>query len=99
MSKRTRRPDPEGAAPQSAVPWNESRWPYGGGSKVTQPEYHSTGVPPSSPERGQPPGISTVQHDLPDPADRPAVFTDHQAIMEEAMVHGMTHEPLRRDLH
>jgi hypothetical protein len=49
-----------------------------------------------SPEPGQPPGISTVQHDLPDPADRPAVFTEHQAIMEQAMVHGMTHKPLRR---
>jgi hypothetical protein len=30
-------------------PWNESRWPCGGGSSVTQPGYHCTGVPPSSP--------------------------------------------------
>ena len=38
-----------GAPPLPAVPWNESRWPCGGGSSVIQPGYHSTGVPPSSP--------------------------------------------------
>ena len=44
-----------GAPPQgtswrpASVAWNESRWPRGGGSRVTQPGYHSTGVPPSSP--------------------------------------------------
>src|SRR5580700_9658390 len=35
-------------APAGPTPWNESRWPCGGGSSVTQPGYHSTGVPPSS---------------------------------------------------
>src|SRR6266700_2659996 len=32
-----------------AVAWKESRWPCGGGSSVTHPGYHSTGVPPSRP--------------------------------------------------
>ncbi len=32
-----------------AVPWNESRWPCGGGSRVTHPGYHCTGIPPTSP--------------------------------------------------
>jgi hypothetical protein len=36
-----------------AVPWKESRWPCGGGSSVTQPGYHSTGVPPSSPAQNR----------------------------------------------
>src|SRR5919201_2275799 len=30
-----------------AVAWKDSRWPCGGGSSVTHPGYHSTGVPPS----------------------------------------------------
>src|SRR5882757_4391552 len=32
-----------------AVAWKESRRPFGGGSSVIHPGYHSTGVPPSSP--------------------------------------------------
>jgi len=31
-----------------ALAWKDSRWPCGGGSSVTQPGYHCTGVPPSS---------------------------------------------------
>jgi len=32
-----------------ALAWKDSRWPCGGGSMVTQPGYHSTGLPPSRP--------------------------------------------------
>ncbi len=61
-------PEPPSGLP---VPWNESRWPCGGGSSVTQPEYHCTGVPPSSPAQNPAmPRILAIQHDLTDPADR-----------------------------
>src|SRR5215470_603681 len=33
----------------ASVAWKDSRWPCGGGSSVTHPGYHSTGVPPSNP--------------------------------------------------
>src|SRR6202050_5904318 len=35
------------------VAWKESRWACGGGSRVTQPGYHSTGVPPSRPAQNR----------------------------------------------
>jgi hypothetical protein len=35
------------------VAWKESRWPCGGGSRVTHHSYHGTGVPPSKPAQNR----------------------------------------------
>ena len=37
----------------AVLAWNDSRCPCGGGSRVTQPGYHCTGVPPSSPAQNR----------------------------------------------